>query len=101
ALERAERHLARGLLADRAVPFDGFGAHAEHLLLGLVRIGDEAALEPRRGAGNRGELLSRPAAGARLSSDQHAAVRFEARGDFFGQGSHPSTRLMTASVNRL
>src|SRR5204863_9237473 len=45
ALERTERHVARGLFADGAMPLDGVGAHAEHLLLGLVRIGDEAALE--------------------------------------------------------
>src|ERR1700687_963440 len=101
ALERANGHLAGGFLADGTVPFDRFGAHAEQLLLGLVRIGDEATLEPRRGSGDGGELLRRPAAGAGFGCDQYGTARLEPCTDFFGEGSHPSNRLITASASRL
>src|SRR5262245_21426715 len=48
AHQRALRHLARGFLAHGAVPLERLGAHAEQLALGVVRVGDTAALEPVR-----------------------------------------------------
>ena len=48
---------------------------AEQLALGGVRVGDEAALEPGRGAGDRRDRLRHPAAGAGLGGDQHRASR--------------------------
>src|SRR5260221_6084486 len=101
ALERADGHLAGRFLADGTVPLDRFGAHAEQLLLGLVRIGDEATLEPRRGSGDGGELLRRPAAGAGFGGAPDRASRPQPCTDFFGEGSHPSNRLITASASRL
>src|SRR4030081_1112103 len=85
ALERANGHLAGRFLADGTVPLERSGAHAEQLLLGLVRIGDEATLEPRRGSGEGGELLRRPAAGAGFGRDQYGAARLEPCTDFFGE----------------
>src|SRR5438045_1168336 len=60
--ERAERHLLGDRLAHGAVARKRLAFHAEHLLLGGIGIGDEAALEPGRRAGLRGELLRYPAA---------------------------------------
>ena len=51
--QRALGHRARDLGADRAVRGDQRRRHAEHLGLGLVRVGDEAALEPVARAGER------------------------------------------------
>ena len=62
--ERAARHRLGGLAAHRAVFLDGRSRHAEHLLLGLVRIGDEAAIDHVRGAGDVGERAGDQAAGA-------------------------------------
>ena len=43
--ERALGHLAGDLFGDRAVGGERFGPDAQHLLLGGVRVGDEAAVE--------------------------------------------------------
>jgi len=43
--ERAERHRGRGFLADRAERVENFLLHAEHRVLGSVRVGDEAAVD--------------------------------------------------------
>ena len=61
ALERAVGERLRDLLRDGAVALDQLGRHAEQLRLGLVRVGDHAAREVRRGAGAVGEAR-RPAA---------------------------------------
>src|SRR5690606_19652341 len=52
---RPERHLADGGGAHGAVALEGRGAHAELLDLGRVRVGDVAALEPARAAGDVGD----------------------------------------------
>ena len=57
-------HRLRPRHAHRTVPIERFAGDAEHLLLGLVRIGDEAALEPVRTAGNRRQALCNPAPSA-------------------------------------
>ena len=44
-LERPERHRHRGFLADRAERRKRCGIDAEHRVLGLVGIGDEAAID--------------------------------------------------------
>ena len=43
--ERAARHGLGRFAADRAVLAQSLRGHAEHLLLGLVRIGDKAAID--------------------------------------------------------
>ncbi len=64
--ERASGHGARHVLAHRAVPLDQPNWHAEHLALGRVRIGNEAALENVRRAGNGGERARRPVRRCRI-----------------------------------
>ena len=46
------------------------GAHAEHVGPGVVPVGHEAAVEPARAAGDRGDSLGDPAAGAGLRGGQ-------------------------------
>ena len=53
--ERALGHGLGGLAADRAVALERRRRHAEHRLLGLVAVGDEAALEHVGGAGDLGQ----------------------------------------------
>ena len=62
--ESARRHRPRDLLAHRAVSFDQIRRHAEHLGLGVVGIGDEAALEHVRRAGHLGQHRRDQPAGA-------------------------------------
>ena len=88
AAQRAARHLARGLLAHRAVLRSVPLAHAQHLALGRVRIGDVAALEPVRRARDRGHRLRDPAAGARLRGDEHRARVLQRAGRFSAQERH-------------
>src|SRR5690348_9431437 len=96
--ERAERHFARGLFAHRAVARERLRAYAEHLLLRGVRIGNEAALEPAGGAGDRGKRLRRPAAGARFGGGEHRALLEQGSGNPFGERVHASSRLTSAST---
>src|SRR5438105_9011313 len=78
APERAERHFTRRLLAHRPMYPQGIGAHAEHLLLGAIRIRHETAVEPRRRSRHRGHDLRRPSAGAGLGGGKHRFRSLEA-----------------------
>ena len=62
--ERAARHGLGGFAADGAVLAQDVRRHAQHLLLGRVRIGDEAAIEHVGRAGDLGERARHQAAGA-------------------------------------
>ena len=62
--QRADRHRGRGLLADRAEGRKRRGLDAEHRALGVVGIGDEAAVDDVGGAGNVGQRAGDQAAGA-------------------------------------
>ncbi len=64
--QRPLRHRLRGLPAHRAAAREHCGRDAEHLLLGLVGVGDEATLEHVRRAGHLGQRPSYEPAGARL-----------------------------------
>src|SRR3546814_5502075 len=55
------------------VDLQGLGTHAQQRLLGLVAVGDHAAVEPVRRAGDVGGCLGDPAAGAALGGDQQVA----------------------------
>src|SRR5437899_10815749 len=66
AIERAGGHLADGRLAHGAKPRQRLFANAEELDLGVVRISDEAAIEPLRAARDIGDRASDKAARARL-----------------------------------
>ena len=68
--QRAHRHGLHGGLGDRAEPRDQLLGDAEHVRLGLVAVGDEAALEHVGGAGNFGESGGDHAAGATLGQRQ-------------------------------
>ena len=70
ARECARGHLAHGGLAHRAVLGQGQFRHPEHVHLGCVRVGDEAAVEPGRAAADRGDRLGDPAAGAGFCARQ-------------------------------
>src|SRR5687768_7749173 len=56
-LQRALRHLARGLFAHGAMLLQRRAFHAEHLPLRFVRVGDEGAVEPAGGAADRRHRL--------------------------------------------
>src|SRR5688572_6205948 len=88
AAERALRHLARGFLAYRAVRAQRAFLDTEHLALGLVRVGDEAALEPGGGPGHRRDDLRRPAPGTRFGGDELRARRLQAFADFLRKRFH-------------
>ena len=66
--EGAPCHFACDLLAHCSVSDQRRTPDAEVLGLGRVAVGDEGHFEPLRAAGNVGERLSDPAAGARLRS---------------------------------
>src|SRR5712692_8832501 len=85
ALERAARHLAGGLFADRTAAFKRFSPHPEQLLLRVVRVGDEAALEPVGGSRYRGHGLRHPAAGAGFGGDEDPPAALEALADLKGK----------------
>lgn len=65
-LQRADRHRGCGFLADGAEIRERAGLDAEHRALGVVGIGDEAAINDIRGAGDIGQRAGNEAAGARL-----------------------------------
>ena len=71
--QRADRHRGRGFLADRAEGRKRRGLDAEHRALGVVGIGDEAAVDHVGGAGNIGERAGDQAAGAGLRRWQSSA----------------------------
>ncbi len=54
-VQSAERHGLRDLRRHRAMGGDEIAGDAKHLLLGLVAVSDEAALEHLRGAGDFGQ----------------------------------------------
>ena len=62
--ERAFRHRFRGFAADRAMCVERCRRNAEHLLLGLIAVGDEAAVEHAGDAGNFGQRSGDQTAGA-------------------------------------
>jgi len=64
AAARARGHGLGGLLAHGAVLLEDLGGHAEEFHLHGVGVGDEAAHEVVRAAGNRREALAQHAAGA-------------------------------------
>ena len=55
--------------------FERRGGNAEHLHLGLVRIGDEAAVDDVGGAGDVGQRGGDHAAGAGFGGGEHDAAR--------------------------
>ena len=73
--ERAARHGLGGLPADRAVIVERRRRHAQHLLLGLVRIGDEAAIDHVRRAGDFGQRAGHQPAGAGFGGRDFQAAR--------------------------
>ena len=92
ALERAVRHRIDAGDRDRAEGVDDVLRDAEDLLLGLVRIGDEAAVEHRRRAGDLGDRGRDQPAGAAFRHRDRAAGRgvlldhpAGERDDFLGQ----------------
>src|SRR5688572_13559755 len=97
ARERTERHLARGFFAHGAMARERLAAHAEEFLLGGVRVGHEAALEPFGGSGDRGHRLRHPAAGAGLGGDELLARAPQALADGFRQGFHHAKKRCTAA----
>ena len=68
--ERPFGHGPRHFRAHRAVVLDQCGIHAEKLRLGLVGVGDEAALHHVGSAGDFGETSREQASGARLGDDE-------------------------------
>src|SRR6185312_5152285 len=62
----AGRHFLRGLVRYGTVGVQRRGRNADHLHLGIVGIGDEAAVDHRRRAGNIGQRGDDQAAGATL-----------------------------------
>ncbi len=56
--ERTDRHLDRGLLADRTETVERRSLDAEHRVLGGIGIGDEAAIDHVGRAGNFGQCAS-------------------------------------------
>jgi hypothetical protein len=68
--QRALGHHPRHGLGHRAVVGDQVAWHAQHLGLGAVGVGDEAALEDVGGAGDRADRAGDQAAGAALGRDQ-------------------------------
>ena len=93
--ERACRHGARHLLADRAVPLDQRRRHAEHLGLRRVGIGDEAALDDVRRA-------RRSRSGSRRSGRRCRTRPWRASGRFARQAARsPAASPTSASKSRL
>ena len=78
--QRPFGHLAHGLLADGAESSERAAGDPEVAHLGGVGVGHEAALEPLGAAGDIGERLGDPAAGAGLGRDDAAARRRAACG---------------------
>jgi hypothetical protein len=64
--ERALRHFDGRLVAHRAVAHERHRLHAQHFLLGFIRVGDEAALDHIRGAGDLRQSGGDKAAGTGL-----------------------------------
>ncbi len=64
--ERSGNHFDDRFLTDRAGALERLRLHAEQRLLRLVAVRDDAALEPCRAAGDVGQRLRDPAAGARF-----------------------------------
>ena len=64
ALQRADRHRGRGLLADRAKTLERRGLDAQHRPLGLIGVSDKTAVDDVGGAGNIGQRAGDQAAGA-------------------------------------
>ena len=76
-LQRADRHLRGGFLADGAKGRKRSGIHPEHRALGVIGIGDEAAVDDVGRTGNIGQCTGDEAPGAGLG-----------RGN--GQFAHPA-----------
>ena len=78
----------RGSSAGQPIPMAGVPAHAQQRLLRLVAVGGQSALEPVGTAGDVGDGLGDPAAGAAFGGDQPVPVRaqrFAERGGERGQ----------------
>ena len=73
--KRARRHLQRGLARHRAMGIERRAGNAEHLHLGFVGIGDEAAVDDIGRAGNVGERGGDHAAGAGFGGGEHDVLR--------------------------
>ncbi|MPL79200.1 hypothetical protein SDC9_25075 [bioreactor metagenome] len=82
--KRALGHLARDLLGHRAMGGKRLGPHRDHLLLGEVRIGDEAAFEHVGAARNVGQRRRDHAAGAAFGGGDAPPLR-AGRGKDFGR----------------
>jgi hypothetical protein len=81
-LQRADRHLRGGFLADGAEGRKRRGLDAEHRALGVVRISDKAAVDHIGGAGDVGQRAGDQAAGAGLcgrNGELSAAAQIEQR----------------------
>ena len=85
--QRAGHHLDHGFAAHRAVRFERARVDAEQRLLGFVAVGDDAAVEPVGAAGDIGDGLRDPAAGAAFRGDQRLPRGAQALADGFGQRS--------------
>src|ERR671914_2949821 len=88
ARKRPPRHLARSLLAYRAVLFQGGRPDPEQLPLGSVRVSDIAALEPPGRSRDRGHRLRHPPARARFGRHEHPARRLQALAEPFRKIVH-------------
>ena len=104
--QRAECHLRRHLFADCTLRGQGLRADAERLLFGLVRVGDESALEPLAAARGGREHLGDPAAGARFGARQTQPATPEPGADLRRKlreiGIHqPSTFTARASTSKV
>jgi hypothetical protein len=72
--QRARGHLQHRLARDRALRVERGGRNAEHLHLGFVGIGDEAAIDHGGRPGYVGERGDDQAAGAAFRRRQHDAA---------------------------
>lgn len=71
--QRALRHRPRRCLRHGAVPGQRIRWHAQHLLLGSIRISHESTIKPPGTACHRSHRLGQPATGTRLGGDQQFA----------------------------
>ena len=82
-------HLGRRRLGNGAVPLQRLLAHAQQAALDAVGIGDHPAQEDLRAAGDRGDQVAQPAAGAALGDGQGEAALPEHGHDHLGQADIP------------
>ncbi len=99
--ERAARHGPGHVLAHRAVALDQPEGHAEHLALGAVRIGHEAALEDVGRAGDGGQRGGNKSSGAGLRGRHRLAAGAAGLEQLRGLGKEPLVDLDSLRHGRL